>query len=229
MFNLQNILMIVELVVLVAFSAIVHECAHGWMAYKLGDPTAKEMGRLTLNPMAHIDPFGSLLLPLLMALVGGPMFAFAKPVPFNPRRLRNPERDEALVAIAGPVSNVLQAILGTIVLWLVVTVSDTMILNGIDVYDASNVIVQVLVNYIYINLTLAFFNLIPIPPLDGSKLISPLLRGESRKIYNYLQLYGMPILLLIVYVLPRFIGIDLIGIYLDFTVGNIFNLLLFWT
>lgn len=221
--------MIVELVVLVAFSAIVHECAHGWTAYKLGDPTAKEMGRLTLNPLAHIDPVGSILIPLIMALLGGPMFAFAKPVPFNPRRLRNPERDEALVALAGPVSNILQALLGTILLWLIVTVSDAMIMNGIDVLDASNVLVQIFVNYIYINLTLAFFNLIPIPPLDGSKLLSPLLRGESRKVYNYLQLYGMPILLLIVYALPRFIGIDLVGIYLDFTVGNVFNLLLFWT
>ena len=220
---------VVELVLLVAFSAIVHECAHGWMAYKLGDPTAKEQGRLTLNPMAHIDPFGSIVIPLLMALVGGPMFAFAKPVPFNPRRLRNPERDEALVALAGPASNILQAIVGDVILWLVVTISDQMILSGIDVLDASNVIVGLLVNYIYVNLTLAFFNLIPIPPLDGSKLISPLLHGEARKYYNYVQLYGMPILIIVVYVLPRFIGIDIIGWYLDLTVGNVFNLLLFWT
>ena len=226
---MNDILTVVELVVLVAFSAIVHECAHGWMAYKLGDPTAKEQGRLTLNPLAHIDPFGSIIIPLLMALVGGPMFAFAKPVPFNPRRLRNPERDEALVALAGPASNILQAIAGDVILWLVVTISDQMILSGIDVLDASNVIVGLLVNYMYVNLTLAFFNLIPIPPLDGSKLISPLLHGEARKYYNYVQLYGMPILILVVYVLPRFIGIDIIGWYLDLTVGNVFNLLLFWT
>ena len=223
-----DIFMIVELVILVAFSAILHEYAHGWTAYKLGDPTAKEMGRLTLNPIAHIDPVGSILIPLLMAFAGGPMFAFAKPVPFNPRRLRNPERDEALVALAGPICNILQAIVGDIILWLVVTISDNLILSGVDVLDASNFIVSILVNYIYINLTLAFFNLIPLPPLDGSKLISPLLKGESRKVYNYLQMYGMPILILVVYVLPRFIGIDLVGIYLDFTVDNIFNLLLFW-
>ena len=228
MYSASNLLMIVELVLLVMFSAIVHECAHGWMAYKLGDPTAKEMGRLTLNPLAHIDPVGSILIPLMMALVGGPMFAFAKPVPFNPRRLRNPERDEALVALAGPVSNILQAIIGTVLLWATVTISDAMIENGIDVWDASNVLVQIFVNYISINLTLAFFNLIPIPPLDGSKLISPLLHGEARKVYNYLQMYGMPILLILVYVLPRFLGIDPIGIYLDFTVNTTYNLLLFW-
>ena len=103
-----------------------------------------------------------------------------------------------------------------------------MILSGMDVLAPSNAIVSVLVNYVYINLTLAFFNLIPLPPLDGSKLISPFLKGDARRVYNYLQLYGMPILLLVVYVLPRFIGIDLVGIYLDLTVDNIFNLLLFW-
>ena len=87
-------------VVLVMFSAIVHEVAHGWMALKLGDPTAKEAGRLTLDPRAHLDGFGSVALPLIMAAMGGPVFAFAKPVPYDPRRLRNPGKDDALVALA---------------------------------------------------------------------------------------------------------------------------------
>ena len=227
---LTDILNIIELVVLVALSAIIHECAHGWMAYKLGDPTAKEQGRLTLNPLAHLDPFGSLILPLFMALVGGPIFAFAKPVPFNPRRLKNPERDEALVALAGPVSNILQALVGDALLWLSVTVFDALILNGhAELLEPSNVIVGLLVNYIYVNLTLAFFNLIPIPPLDGSKLLSPLMKGEARKYYNMAQQYGMSILLLVVYVIPLLIHVDFIGVYLDFTVGNVFDFLLFWT
>ena len=225
---LNRLAEIVPVILLVAFSAIVHECAHGWMAYKLGDPTAKEMGRLTLNPLAHIDLTGTIIIPLLMVLVGGPVFAFAKPVPFNPRRLRNPERDEALVALAGPVSNIIQALIGTLILFIAVNGANSLLDSGIDIYDPAVVVVGLIMTYIYVNLTLAFFNLIPIPPLDGSKLISPLLHGDARRVYNYLQLYGMPILIVIVYVLPRFIGIDLVGAYLDLTVENAFNLLTFW-
>ena len=225
---LSRVAEIVPVILLVAFSAIVHECAHGWMAYKLGDPTAKEQGRLTLNPLAHIDLTGTVIIPLLMVLVGGPVFAFAKPVPFNPRRLGNPERDEALVALAGPVSNIIQALVGTVLLFVAVNGANSLLDNGFDVYHPAVTVVGLILTYIYVNLTLAFFNLIPIPPLDGSKLISPLLHGESRRVYNYLQLYGMPILIVIVYVLPRFIGIDLVGAYLDLTVENAFNLLTFW-
>lgn len=225
---LERVLDIVPVVILVAFSAIVHECAHGWAAYKLGDPTAKEQGRLTLNPLAHLDLTGSIVIPLLMALVGGPIFAFAKPVPFNPRRLRNPERDEALVALAGPVSNIIQALIGTGILWVVVNLANNMLDRGFDIYHPAVTAVGLILTYIYVNLTLAFFNLIPIPPLDGSKLISPLLHGEARRVYNYLQMYGMPVLILIVWVLPQFLGIDLVGAYLDLTVENAFNLLTFW-
>lgn len=228
MFSLQNILDIVVVVVLVAISAIIHECAHGWAAYRLGDPTAKEMGRLTLNPLAHLDLTGSIIIPLLMAIVGGPIFAFAKPVPFDPRRLRNPERDEALVALAGPVSNILQALAGTAVLFVVVNIANDLLHQGFDIYTPAQAIVDIILTYIYVNLTLAFFNLIPIPPLDGSKLISPLLHGDARRIYNYLQHYGMPVLIVIVYVLPRLLGIDLIGAYLDFTVDNVFDFLTMW-
>ena len=106
-------------VALVAVSASIHEFAHGWMALRCGDPTAKEAGRLTLNPLAHLDPFGSFMLPLMMALAGMPVFAAAKPVPFNPRRLNNPARDEALVALAGPVSNIIQALVAAALLYLV--------------------------------------------------------------------------------------------------------------
>ena len=114
MLSNQRIFMIVGSVALVMLSAIVHEVAHGWVAYKLGDPTAKQAGRLTLNPLAHLDPVGSVLLPLLMAWIGGPVFAFAKPVPYNPYNLRNPRRDEVLVALAGPASNLLQALVGAV-------------------------------------------------------------------------------------------------------------------
>ena len=101
-------------VVLVMFSVVLHEIAHGWAAYRLGNPTAKQAGRLTLNPLLHLDPFGSVLLPLMLAIVGGPVFAFAKPVPYNPRNLRHPVRDEVLVALAGPLCNLLQALVGAL-------------------------------------------------------------------------------------------------------------------
>lgn len=215
---------VVLVVVLLMFSAIVHECSHGWMALRLGDPTAKEQGRLTLNPLAHIDPVGSIVLPLLMALVGGPIFAYAKPVPFNPRRLRHPERDEALVALAGPVSNLLQALAGDAVLFVA-----WQLFVAFPSWSATAWywVSLVLSTYIYVNLSLAFFNLIPVPPLDGSKLLSLVVRGRGRRVYDWLQHYGMAILLVCLYVLP-YLGIDPIGWLLDVTVGNSYSFLLSW-
>ena len=215
-------------VALVALSASVHEFAHGWMALKCGDATAKEAGRLTLNPLAHLDPFGSFILPLLMAVAGMPVFAAAKPVPFNPRRLNNPARDEALVALAGPVSNLLQAVLGTVVLYLVITFVEPLALAGTVPYEVFYWIAIAVNSYVYVNLSLAFFNLIPLPPLDGSKLISPLLKGDARRIYNTIQAYSLPILMGVLYVLPSVFRIDPLGWYFDLTVENVYNLLTFW-
>ena len=109
-YSVDTLISVAITVVLVMASAIVHEVAHGWVALRCGDPTAKEAGRLTLDPRAHLDGFGSVLLPLLMAFLGGPVFAFAKPVPYNPYRLRHPRRDELIVALAGPVSNIVLAV-----------------------------------------------------------------------------------------------------------------------
>ncbi len=215
-------------VALVALSASIHEFAHGWMALRCGDPTAKEAGRLTLNPLAHLDPFGSLVLPLLMAISGMPVFAAAKPVPFNPRRLKNPARDEALVALAGPVSNILQALAGTLLLYIEITFIQPFALEGTIGYEVFYAIVIVTNTYLYVNLSLAFFNLIPIPPLDGSKLLSPFLKGESRRIYNMLQAYSLPILMVALYVIPSVLRIDPLGWYFRLTVENVYNLLTFW-
>ncbi|PWM30738.1 MAG: site-2 protease family protein [Coriobacteriia bacterium] len=210
-------------VLLVMFSATVHEVAHGWAALRCGDATAKEAGRLTLDPRAHLDGFGSVALPLIMALMGGPMFAFAKPVPYNPNRLRNPRRDEVIVALAGPVSNLLQALVGTALFGMVWS-SRAAILSVLGQAGLMWA-VRITTTYIYVNLTLAFFNLIPFPPLDGSKVIMPLLHGRAREEYYRIQAYAMPVLIIALYVLPSFLGVDPVGAFLDLTAGNLYDLL----
>jgi len=207
-------------IVLVMVSAIIHEVSHGLMAYKLGDPTAKQAGRLTLNPLAHLDPVGSVLLPILMGLAGGPVLSFAKPVPYNPRNLRNPVRDEVLVALAGPASNLAQALVGAGIFRLIETYGAGM---SMEVWY---ILLIVLSSYVYVNLVLMCFNLIPFPPLDGSAIIFPLLKGEARQKYYEVQRYAMPVLLVVMYVLPTVLHIDPVGAYLDVTAGNLYMLLL---
>ena len=220
----QRFVRIAMSVVLVMLSASIHEFGHAYAAYRLGDDTAKRQGRLTLNPLAHIDPFGSLLLPLIMGLAGGPVFAFAKPVPYNPNRLRNPRRDEVIVAFAGPLTNIVQACAGALVANLVWKSFYLQILSGGPAYWGYTLIST----YVYVNCMLAFFNLIPLPPLDGSSIVSPLLKGEARRKYYVVQRYSMPILMVLLYVLPSFIGVDPLGIYLDATAGNLASVLLGW-
>ena len=227
MFSLYSTTQLISIaisVVLVMLSATVHEVAHGWAALKCGDPTAKEAGRLTLNPKAHLDGFGSVALPLIMALMGGPVFAFSKPVSYNPNRLRKNDRDKVPVALARPVSNILQAIVGAAVfslLW-----GQRYLLAALLPGDAFTWVLRVVTSYIYVNLTLAFFNLIPFPPLDGSKVIMPFLHGEARAKYYRIQQYAMPVLIIALYVLPSFLNVDPVGAYLDLTAGNLYDLLL---
>ena len=166
-------------VIVVMMSASLHEVAHGWVAYKCGDNTAKAMGRLTLNPLAHIDLFGSIILPFLMMLLGGPVFGYAKPVPDNPNNLRNRRTDELLVALAGPASNMFQVILGFIVLFLLghLLPANEVALTTVSTHGSSGIAVlywvfEILSLYIWANLILCFFNLLPIPPLDGSQIIA---------------------------------------------------------
>ncbi len=220
---------VVLTIAIVMVSVILHEVAHGYMAYRLGDPTAKRAGRLSLNPVRHLDPIGSVLLPIIMTLAGGPVFAYAKPVPYNPRNLRNPQRDEALVALAGPLANLAQALVGALLFWLLRN-------NTAAVYDffvgmgapdgAVMTLATVLYQYVYLNLTLMFFNLIPLPPLDGSKVISIFLTGEARSHYYRLQAYSMPILLVLLYGLPSFLGVDPVGAYLDVTTSTVLDLIM---
>ncbi|WP_249113579.1 site-2 protease family protein [Atopobium sp. oral taxon 416] len=219
-FSLLTLISAVIEVALLMFSAIVHEVAHAWTADKLGDPTAREAGRLTLNPLKHIDPFGSIILPLIMVVLRGPVFAYAKPVPYSPYRLRNPGRDDALVAAAGPISNMIQALVGALTFRII---DANVVFTG---YTGWFWVLYVLSAYVEVNLSLAFFNILPLPPLDGSKLILPLLHGEARDRYYQIQAYALPILFILLYLLPIIFHVDPLGIYLNFTVDNLSNLLL---
>jgi Zn-dependent protease len=217
--SLSRILGSLASVALVMVAVIPHEVAHGWVAWKLGDPTAKEAGRLSLNPLKHLDPFGSVVLPLLMSLLGGPVFAYAKPVPYNPYRLRDERRDEVLVALAGPACNLLEALASAILFRALLT-------QWSGAQDALYWVLVALSQFTFLNCGLAFFNLIPLPPLDGSKVISPLLSAQGRERYRMMQAYSMPVLIILLYVLPSLAGIDPLSWYLDATAYGLGGLLL---
>lgn len=194
---------------------VVHESAHAGAAYVLGDSTARGRGRISLNPLKHIDPFGTILLPLLMIAAGGPVFAFAKPVPVYLNNLKHPKRDEVLVSLAGPASNILLACLGALILRGVLhSAAGSPLAFG----AAAGFVVEFSITFIFVNLSLAFFNLIPLPPLDGSSIIVPFLKGSALEAYYRIQQYAMPILIVVLYLLPTLTGIDPIEMYFDFTV-----------
>lgn len=173
------------------FSAILHEVAHGYVADRFGDPTARLAGRLTLNPKSHIDPFMSILLPLLLALSGSPIiFGAAKPVPVDPFNLKEGRKDLALVSLAGPLTNVLLAIAASLLLRLL---SLDVVLN-IFPSILSSLFHLLFSTVVYINLLLAIFNLLPIPPLDGSKVAALLLPENKANAYLSLGQFGMLIL-----------------------------------
>lgn len=230
MLSLDHIALTAISVVLLVFSAIVHEVAHGYVAHLCGDDTAKEAGRLTLNPASHLDPFGSIVLPIIMGIMGGFVFSYAKPVPYNPYRLKNRRRDEVLVAMAGPASNLLQALVGAAAfngLWALVEANPQLYYGGPQILGMTGMqlVLTIFSSYVWVNLMLAFFNLIPLPPLDGSKVICYFLKGEALQRYYQVQHYAMPILIFALYILPR-LGVDPLGVYLDACVGNLYDLLL---
>ena len=171
------------LLIILVFSAIFHEVAHGVVAERLGDPTARLRGRLTLNPIPHIDPIMSILLPLMLIISGSPViFGAAKPVPVDPFNLRDGRRDMSLVALAGPLTNVLIALLGTVVLHLM------------PLIYFNELIYFLILQVVKLNLLLAIFNLIPIPPLDGSKVFSLFL--SDRQAASYLSIGSIGIFIL---------------------------------
>ena len=184
---------IVMLIILI-FSAILHEVAHGFVAERFGDPTARLAGRLTLNPKKHIDPFMSILLPLLLLFSGSPIvFGAAKPVPIDPFNLKEGRKDVALVALSGPLTNVLIAILASFLFKII----NTPIIEGLIPFFILNTLYLILYTIVNINLLLAIFNLLPIPPLDGSKVFGLLLPEKTANAYLGLGGIGMIIVFLL--------------------------------
>ena len=208
--NIQTLL--IDAVALIV-GIVIHESAHALAAYVLGDKTARSRGRVSLNPLAHIDPFGTVLLPLLMLAAGGPVFAFAKPVPVYLNNLKHPKRDELLVALAGPLSNALLALAAALIGYVLLPT-----LAGQAPMNLLYSLFFFFMTFIVVNLSLAFFNLIPLPPLDGSSILVPFLKGKALREYYRIQQYAMPILLVILYLLPTVLHIDIIGMYFNITV-----------
>ena len=174
------------------FAIVFHEIAHGWTALALGDPTAKEQRRLSLNPLRHVDPFGTLILPGLLALAGAPVFGWAKPVPVNFQRLRNPRFGMMAVAAAGPLTNLIMATLGALAIGLLV--------RGGAPADASvgGFCLLALTYFVMINVFVAFFNLLPIPPFDGSHIVEGLLPPSLAQAYGKLRGLGMALFFVLV-------------------------------
>ena len=201
---------------------VFHEMAHGFAAWRLGDPTAKRQGRLSVNPLNHIDPFGTVILPGIMMLAGGPVFGYAKPVPYNPSFFKNPKTGDVIVGLAGPLANLLMAILAAVVSWLLYPTAQSLVLgNEAFLYFYA----LFLPMFALINLYLMFFNLIPIPPLDGSSIIALFVPRKYMRQYYQVQRYAFPILMVVLILLPYLLHINPVGAYLDVTAGTVANLL----
>ena len=179
------------------FAIVFHEVAHGWTAYAFGDPTAKEARRLSLNPLRHVDPIGTVVLPLILAVAHGPIFGWAKPVPVRAERLRNPRVQMMLVGLAGPGMNFLLAILSAMLLGPGVITSDFL--------------QQMLVNFIAVNLFLGLFNLLPIPPFDGSHIVAGLLPDRLARPYRQLGRWSMLIFFTLLLILPTVFKVNIVS------------------
>jgi Zn-dependent protease len=177
------------------FAIVLHEIAHGWVANAFGDPTARRKGRLSLNPLRHVDPVGTIALPLLLAVAGAPVFGWAKPVPVVARRMRNPRLHMMLVALAGPGMNLLLA------------VAAALLLAALLLHEGSSLawlfLLLNLANFVAINIFLAVFNLLPMPPFDGGHVVEGLLPRPAAKQYAKLGRYGFPLLFVLLFLLPQ--------------------------
>lgn len=202
-------------IIILVFSSILHEIAHGYVAYRLGDPTAKLLGRLTLNPRSHIDPYMTILLPIMMFIGSGGRFIFggAKPVPVDPFNLKDGIKDLALVSVAGPGTNVLLAVLASMLLHV--------FYPGFGFFEigSSGIVGYLLTKTVELNLLLAIFNLLPIPPLDGSKIFALILpQKEAAAFLSIGQTFGMFILIfLLFFPIGGFSLLDLVSTLINFS------------
>ena len=196
--NSDTILQAAALIVPLIFAIVFHEVAHGLMARRLGDPTAQEQGRLSLNPLKHVDPLGTVILPGFLALTHLPVFGWAKPVPVAASRLRHPRRDMMLVGAAGPGSNFIMAAIAALLLGLVLRPYG----GAQEPAGAMGFLVLNLFNFISINVFLALFNLLPIPPFDGSHIVEGLLPERAAQAYGKFRTVGMLIPIFLIIVLP---------------------------
>jgi Zn-dependent protease len=183
--TIEHVLILFNVIVFL-FAICVHESAHAWTAWRLGDPTARMLGRVTLNPVAHIDLIGTVLLPAMALLYHFPMIGWAKPTPVDPRNFRNPMRDDILTSLAGPASNFLIAVVSVIALRLVI------------MFEGPGAVSQPLATLLFlsmeINVLLGVFNLIPVPPLDGSHVLRHLLPDSALRIYDTIGMFGLILL-----------------------------------
>jgi Zn-dependent protease len=203
--ELLNQILVLAVPVIIAITF--HEAAHGFVALHFCDTTARDEGRVTLNPLKHVDPFGTVLLPLLLYFTAGFLFGYAKPVPVKFGQLRNPRWDMIWVAIAGPAMNMLLALISALLLRFALTQGQ----------DADSVFVQVLMASVQLNAILAVFNMLPLPPLDGSKVLAPFMPIGLARPYLALERFGMLILLLLIFIAPMLaqrsgIDFDLLGL-----------------
>ncbi len=204
----DTVIQAAALIVPLIFAIVFHEVAHGMMARRLGDPTAQEQGRLSLNPLRHVDPVGTVLVPGALKLMGLPVFGWAKPVPVNFARLRHPRSGMMLVAAAGPGSNLIMAALSALLLGL-------MIRPYAGLQEPSGLmgfVILNLLNFIQLNVFLALFNLLPIPPFDGSHILEGMLPDGAARRYAALRKYGFLMVIVLIVILPQLIsGFDPVG------------------
>lgn len=195
----ENWLAIVVILGVILVSMVLHELAHGLVAYWLGDDTAKDDGRLTLNPLKHLDPVLSILLPLMMFLSGGVVFGGAKPVPVDSRKLKWGPWGMALVAIAGPLTNFLLALIAFLIGYFTGVITAE---GGVLYYTASNFWGQIVAQMVMVNLGFGIFNLIPIPPLDGSRVLYAIAPDGVRTVMEGMERWGLVVVLVLVIVFP---------------------------
>lgn len=194
----DTLFQVAALVIPLIIAIVFHEVAHGWTARLLGDPTAAQLGRLTLNPIKHVDPFGTIILPGMLKLAGLPVFGWAKPVPVVKGRLRNPRRDMMIVAAAGPGSNLVMALVGAVLLGLVMRG----FAGAAEPSLAVSFLAANLFNFILLNIFLALFNLLPIPPFDGGHIVEGLLPAQAARKYAAMHSKALLIMILLLVVLP---------------------------